>query len=136
MDITKADTALVVIDPQNDVLSETGVSWPLVGASVRENNTVENLDRLFRAAKHNGYGVFVSPHYLYPHDQKWGFGGPVERMMLDAREFFRDSQLAPAEAGGRLAGPLQAVHRRRRDGGGEPAQGVGAADERPGVPAS
>src|SRR4051812_34446547 len=113
MDILKADTALVVIDPQNDVLSETGVSWPLVGDSVRENHTVENLDRLFRAAKQHGYGVFVSPHYLYPHDQGWRFGGPAERMMLDEKEFFRRSQLAPAEAGGRLAGPVQAVHRGR-----------------------
>ena len=34
MEISKNDTALVVIDPQNDVLSETGVSWALVGASV------------------------------------------------------------------------------------------------------
>lgn len=99
MDIARADTALVVIDPQNDVLSETGVSWPLVADSVRENGTVENLDLLFRAAKRNGYGVFVSPHYLYPHDQKWGFGGPVERMMLDSREFFRQTQLAAAGFG-------------------------------------
>ena len=43
MKFNKTDTALVVIDPQNDVLSETGVSWGLVGASVKENNTVENL---------------------------------------------------------------------------------------------
>jgi nicotinamidase-related amidase len=99
VDINRADTALVVIDPQNDVLSETGVSWPLVGASVRENRTVENLDRLFRAAKEGGYGVFISPHYLYPHDQRWRFAGPVERMMLDGREFFREGQLAPAGAG-------------------------------------
>jgi nicotinamidase-related amidase len=27
MDLNKSDTALVVIDPQNDVLSEKGVSW-------------------------------------------------------------------------------------------------------------
>src|SRR4051795_2278057 len=93
MDILKANTALVVIDPQNDVLSETGVSWPLVGDSVRENHTVENLDRLFRAAKQNGYGVFVSPHYLYPHDQGWRFGGPVEHMMLDGKEFWRPDPL-------------------------------------------
>ncbi len=43
MQFSQNDTALVVIDPQNDVLSETGVSWALVGASVKENNTVENL---------------------------------------------------------------------------------------------
>ena len=66
MDFTKTDTALVVIDPQNDVLSEKGVSWGLVGASVRENNTVENLDRLFKAAKDRGYGVFISPALPVP----------------------------------------------------------------------
>jgi nicotinamidase-related amidase len=93
VDINKGDTALVVIDPQNDVLSETGVSWGLVGASVRENNTVENLDRLFQAAKDRDYGVFISPHYLYPHDQAWRFGGAVERSMLADREFFRPGPL-------------------------------------------
>src|SRR3954469_11292699 len=94
MDFSKMDTALVVIDPQNDVLSEKGVSWGLVGASVRENGTVENLARLFEAAKAQGYGVFISPHYLYPHDQGWRFGGAVERMMLEGREFFRPGPLS------------------------------------------
>jgi nicotinamidase-related amidase len=94
MDLNKNDTALVVIDPQNDVLSETGVSWPLVGASVKENNTVENLERLFRAAKGQGFGVFISPHYLYPYDQKWRFGGAVEKMMLEGKEFFRPDPLS------------------------------------------
>jgi nicotinamidase-related amidase len=88
-----SDTALVVIDPQNDVLSEKGISWALVGASVTENNTVENLARLFTAAKNQEYGVFISPHYLYPHDQSWQFGGVVEHMMLDGKEFFRPDPL-------------------------------------------
>ena len=43
MDLKKSDTALVVIEPQNDVLSEKGGSWPLVGDSVKENNTVEKM---------------------------------------------------------------------------------------------
>src|SRR5476651_1125848 len=93
MRINKSDTALVVIDPQNDVLSEKAVSWGLVGASVKENNTVENLARLFTAAKDRDFGVFISPHYLYPHDQAWGFVGAVEKMMLDDKEFFRPDPL-------------------------------------------
>ena len=93
MQLHQNDTALVVIDPQNDVLSEKGVSWGLVGESVNENNTVENLDRLFAAAKKQGYGVFISPHYLYPHDQAWQFGGIVEHMMLDDKEFYRPDPL-------------------------------------------
>ncbi|MDR3619058.1 MAG: cysteine hydrolase [Paludisphaera borealis] len=94
MEINKNDTAVVVIDPQNDVLSETGVSWGLVGDSVKENNTVENIARLFRAAKDGGFGVFISPHYLYPADQAWRFGGAVERMMLESKEFFRPDPLS------------------------------------------
>jgi nicotinamidase-related amidase len=93
MQFNRSDTALVVIDPQNDVLSETGVSWGLVGASVRENDTVENLARLFQAAKDRDYGVFISPHYLYPHDQAWRFGGAVEKSMLADKEFFRPDPL-------------------------------------------
>src|SRR5262245_32301731 len=93
MDLNRNDTALVVIDPQNDVLSEKGVSWPLVGDSVKEIGTVENLERLFRAAKEKGFGAFISPHYLYPHDQGWRFGGAVEKMMLEGKEFYRPGPL-------------------------------------------
>lgn len=93
MQLSQSDTALVVIDPQNDVLSETGISWGLVGASVQENNTVENLDRLFRAAKHRDYDVFISPHYLYPYDQGWRFGGAIEQSMLAEKEFFRPNPI-------------------------------------------
>lgn len=94
MKIDRGDTALVVIDPQNDVLSEKGVSWGLVGASVRENNTVVNLERLFVAAKERGFGVFISPHYLFPADQAWRYGGAVEKMMLESKEFFRPDPLS------------------------------------------
>jgi nicotinamidase-related amidase len=87
------DAALVVIDPQNDVLSEKGVSWALVGDSVKENNTVENLARLFQAAKGRDFEVFISPHFLYPYDKAWKFGGVVEHMMLDDKEFFRPDPL-------------------------------------------
>jgi nicotinamidase-related amidase len=92
--LNKIDTALVVIDPQNDVLSEQGISWSLVGESIKENNTVENLAQLFIAAKASDFAVFVSPHYLYPHDQAWKFEGLVEKMMLDSKEFFRPDPLA------------------------------------------
>src|SRR5438874_12462311 len=94
MEFSKSDAALVVIDPQNDVLSEEGVSWGLVGESIKENNTVENIGRLFEAAKAGRFEVFISPHYLYPADQAWGFGGAVERMMLASKEFFRPDPLS------------------------------------------
>ncbi len=69
------------------------ISWGLVGESIRENDTVENIARLFSAALDHDFGVFISPHYLYPHDQKWQYGGTVEHMMLDGKEFFRPDPL-------------------------------------------
>ena len=44
MTINPDNTALVVIDPQNDFLSPDGVTWGVVGESVTENNTVANIE--------------------------------------------------------------------------------------------
>lgn len=93
MNINKNDTAIVVIDPQNDVLSETGVSWDLVGASVKDNHTIENIERIFKAAKQNEFEVFISPHYYYPTNYAWRFTGTVEQMMLKSKEFDRSGAL-------------------------------------------
>jgi len=78
MDVQKTDTAVVFIDPQNDVLSEKGANWGAVGASVTENRTIENMERIFEAAKRSGYEVFISPHYFYPTDDGWKMNGPLE----------------------------------------------------------
>lgn len=70
MDIVPGRTALVVTDPQIDFLSEDGVTWGVVGESVTEQGTVDNIERLFIAAKAAGMPVFISPHYYYPHRSK------------------------------------------------------------------
>ena len=93
MDISSGDTAIVITDPQNDFLSPDGVTWGLVGSSVEENHTVGNLAALLRAAKAAGYRVFVSPHYYYPTDHGWQFGGTVEVMMHDINMFDRAGAL-------------------------------------------
>ncbi|OII65564.1 isochorismatase [Streptomyces sp. CC53] len=87
------DTAVVITDPQNDFLSPTGATWQLVGASVEANRTVEHIEQLLKAAKDNGYPVFVSPHYYYPADGEWQFGGTVEKMMHDTSMFARKGPL-------------------------------------------
>ena len=94
MEIGAQDTALVITDPQNDFLSEHGVTWELVGDSVKENGTVEHLEQLFKAAKANSYDVFISPHYYYPTDHGWEFGGTVEKMMHDIHMFDRSGPLS------------------------------------------
>jgi nicotinamidase-related amidase len=92
----KTDTAVVFIDPQNDVLSEKGANWGAVGASVTENRTVENMERIFKAAKAKGYEVFISPHYFYPTDSGWKFNGPLERDEFRTHTFARSGPLTLA----------------------------------------
>ena len=87
-------TAMVIIDPQNDFLSPDGVTWGVVGESVTENNTVENIDRLFRTAKESGLTVFVSPHYYYPADHGWQFEGTLEALMHNIGMFDRRGPLS------------------------------------------
>ncbi len=94
MDINKNDTTVLVTDPQNDFLSEQGVTWQLVGDSVRENRTVENIERLIQVAKSNGYEVFISPHYYYPTDHGWKFEGTLEKVMHDINMFDRQGALS------------------------------------------
>jgi nicotinamidase-related amidase len=94
MDIRKSDTAVVFIDPQNDVLSKTGPNWGVVGASVTENRTVENMERIFKAAKSGGFEVFISPHYFFPTDKGWKMNGPLEAMEFETGTFGRSGALS------------------------------------------
>jgi nicotinamidase-related amidase len=93
MDIRASQTAVVFIDPQNDVLSEKGANWGAVGASVTENKTVENMERIFKAAKAGGYAVFISPHYFYPTDSGWLFNGSLETDEFHTHSFTRTGSL-------------------------------------------
>ena len=94
MTISVSDTALVITDPQNDFLSPDGVTWGVVGKSVEANGTVQHLDDLFKAAKAAKMQVFVSPHYYFPTDKEWSFGGAVETMMHAIDMFARDGALS------------------------------------------
>ena len=94
MQIRRNDTAVVFIDPQNEVLSEMGAAWAAVGESVRENKTVENMERIFQAAKRNGFEVFISPHYFYPTDAGWKFNGPLETSEHETNMFARRGVLS------------------------------------------
>lgn len=93
MEIVVGRTALVLTDPQNDFLSPKGVTWGVVGKSVTENNTVENIEKLFKAAKASGMPVFVSPHYYYPTDHGWKFEGALEVLMHNIGMFDRKGPL-------------------------------------------
>jgi nicotinamidase-related amidase len=92
--LNKADTAIVFIDPQNDVLSERGKAWAAVSESVKENKTIENMERIFKAARSHGFNVFISPHYFFPEDKGWKFNGPLEADEAKTDLFARKGRLS------------------------------------------
>ncbi len=86
-------TALVVIDPQIDFMSPKGAAWAVVGESVTEQKLIPNLTKLFQASKAAGITVAISPHYYYPHDHTWKFGGPAEIFQHQIKIFDRKDPL-------------------------------------------
>ena len=94
MSMTQGNTALVLTDPQNDFLSPEGVTWGVVGENVTANDTVAHIGQLLEAAKKNDIPVYVSPHYYFPTDGGWKFGGAVETMMHGINMFSRQGALS------------------------------------------
>ena len=93
MKLDLSRTALVVTDPQVDFLHPEGVTWGVIGASVTEHNTVENIETLFKAAKAHDITTAVSPHYYYPPDHGWKFEGALEKLMHKIGMFDRQGAL-------------------------------------------
>lgn len=86
-------TAMVVIDPQVDFMSEKGAGWGAFGESVKEQKLVPHLLQLFAATKRAGVTVAISPHYYYPHDHAWKFEAPAESIQHKLHMFDRKGAL-------------------------------------------
>ena len=91
--VIDGSTALVITDPQVDFLSPQGVTWGVVGESVTANNTVANIESLFKSAKDNNIPVYISPHYYFPTDHDWQFVGALEALMHAIGMFDRKGPL-------------------------------------------
>ncbi len=86
--LDRSRTAVLIIDPQNDFLSEGGVAWPLVGDGVKNTKVVEHLVALRSAAKKAGVPVFYCPHYYNDNEfATWKHLNPIDKMMFDGKMF-------------------------------------------------
>ncbi len=88
-DVNAGRTALVVTDPQVDFLSEKGVAYGLFADNLKRLNTIENIEKLFKTAKHQSLPVFVSPHGYFPHDRQWKAPGALQKQLLELKVFAR-----------------------------------------------
>src|SRR5262245_1318969 len=74
-------TALLVIDPYNDFISEGGKLWDRVRAVAEANGCVPNMLQVLNAARKAGLRVFYAMHHRYrPGDyETWKYVAPVQR---------------------------------------------------------
>lgn len=94
MEISGDRTALVLVDIQNDFLTDGGKYYIMIEELMKKNNVNTNLESLLRAAKDHGYPVFMSPHYFFPHDHKGKTSlGPMEDLALHGGVVARESPL-------------------------------------------
>lgn len=58
-------TALLIIDPYNDFLSEGGKLWPYTKPTAEAVGLVDHMKQTLAAARENGVKVFIVPHRRY-----------------------------------------------------------------------
>ena len=85
----KADTALLVVDPYNDFISEGGKIWPRIKEVAEANQCVPHMRRVLQAAREAGLGVFYAMHHRYrPGDyESWKHVAPIQRAAWRNRSF-------------------------------------------------
>ena len=74
-------TALLVVDPYNDFISEGGKYWGRVRESAEKVGCVPNMLRVLEASRHAGLQVFFAPHHRWRQGdyETWKYWSPTQR---------------------------------------------------------
>lgn len=86
-------TALLLVDPYNDFLSEGGKLWPLVEGVAKEVGLLDNLRTIIAAVRKAGIRVFIVPHHRWePGDyQSWNHPSPDQLSSGKRQVFAKDT---------------------------------------------
>jgi ureidoacrylate peracid hydrolase len=84
-----ATTALLVVDPYNDFISEGGKVWPRIKAVAEANNCVAHMLQVLNAARKAQLRVFYAMHRRYrPGDyETWKYVAPIQRGAWQRKTF-------------------------------------------------
>src|SRR6516164_2264673 len=85
----KEITALLIIDPYNDFISEGGKIWDRIRNVAEANNCVPNMLQLLIAARNTGLRVFYALHHRYrPGDyETWKYIAPIQKLSWSRKAF-------------------------------------------------
>jgi ureidoacrylate peracid hydrolase len=82
-------TALLVIDPYNDFISEGGKIWNRLKTVAEANSCVPHMAQVLNAARKAGLRVFYALHHRYrPGDyETWKYIAPVQKAAWSSKAF-------------------------------------------------
>ena len=85
----KEITALLVIDPYNDFISEGGKIWDRIKKVAEGNDCIPHMLQLLNAAREAGLRVFYALHHRYrPGDyETWKYIAPIQRAGWRSKAF-------------------------------------------------
>jgi len=85
----KDRTALLIIDPYNDFISEGGKIWSRIKDVAAANNCVPNMRYVVNAARQAGLRIFYALHHRYlPGDyETWEYVAPIQRAAWQSKVF-------------------------------------------------
>src|SRR5215475_12324307 len=82
-------SALLVVDPYNDFISDGGKIWPRIKAVAEANGCVPNMVKVLNAARAAKLRVFYAMHHRYrPGDyETWTYIAPIQRATWQHKTF-------------------------------------------------
>ena len=86
-------TALLLVDPYNDFLSEGGKVWPMVKGVADEVRLLDHLRSIVAGARSAGVKIFFVPHRRWePGDyESWDHVNPSQRQIQQLQPFAKGS---------------------------------------------
>ena len=85
----KEITALLVIDPYNDFISEGGKFWDRLKTVAEANNCVPNMGQVLNAARKAELRVFYALHHRYRSGdyETWKYIAPIQKRSWSSKAF-------------------------------------------------
>jgi nicotinamidase-related amidase len=82
-------TALLVIDPYNDFISDGGKVWNRLKAVAEANSCVPHMAQVLNAARRAGLRIFYALHHRYrPGDyETWKYIAPIQKAAWSSKAF-------------------------------------------------
>ncbi|QNH21290.1 Peroxyureidoacrylate/ureidoacrylate amidohydrolase RutB [Xanthomonas sp. GW] len=86
-------TALLLVDPYNDVLSDGGKLWPRLAEVAGAVDLLQNLRRIRQAIRCARWPLFFVPHHRAESNDfdRWRHPNPYQKASSQAQEFLKNS---------------------------------------------